>query len=282
MTPTTPSERTNLIHESSTISGTASSSSPTSSLESNSNSKKPMCSTSQPLRSLRNFENVDASPILGNENHFFGEIENFDEFETNIRSRKSPASNPRKRKLITSDSAETDINNNHLFNQNINKENQKPSQITSFKSSVPSTPKNEPLNQNLQTPDNRDQNLDPDMVNGRKHYFLRSTNRLKNMLIANNPVAKSTPVNRKRTPAIKKNQLHSRMLDSSISSTRSTSTATTPSVPNSNMSTNSSNEFDNIDSKHLIKLNLSQEQVAQLYESNQRDNGNSKNSLNFV
>jgi len=241
-----------------------------------------MCSTSQPLRSLRNFENVDASPILGNENHFFGEIENFDEFETNIRSRKSPASNPRKRKLITSDSAETDINNNHLFNQNINKENQKPSQITSFKSSVPSTPKNEPLNQNLQTPDNRDQNLDPDMVNGRKHYFLRSTNRLKNMLIANNPVAKSTPVNRKRTPAIKKNQLHSRMLDSSISSTRSTSTATTPSVPNSNMSTNSSNEFDNIDSKHLIKLNLSQEQVAQLYESKQRDNGNSKNSLNFV
>jgi hypothetical protein len=38
-----------------------------------------------PLKNLMNFENIDASPILGNENHFFEEIENFSEFESNIK-----------------------------------------------------------------------------------------------------------------------------------------------------------------------------------------------------
>lgn len=86
MTPNTPSQR-NLIHESSTLSGNAASSSPKISLDSK---KTPMCSSSStanmmPLKNLMNFENIDASPILGNENHFFEEIENFSEFESNIK-----------------------------------------------------------------------------------------------------------------------------------------------------------------------------------------------------
>ncbi len=135
------------------------------------------------------------------------------------------------------------------------------------------------------------QNLEDESV-GRKHYFLRSTNRLKNMLIANNPVSQQTQqktptaTNKKsRQSSTKKNQ-YKCVFDSSMGSTRSTSVATTPSVPNSNMSTNSSNEFDQnlntIETKHLIKLNLSQDQVAQLYESNQKENLNLKQTFNFV
>jgi hypothetical protein len=148
---------------------------------------------------------------------------------------------------------------------------------TSSKRSLHNTPKNMSLpNQiaaNYHTPENFQQNLTEQTESGRKTYFLRSTTKLKNMLIANNPVSKSTPPPSKRTPrntAAKKN-LPSRFLDTSISSTRSTSVTTTPSVPNSNMSTNSSNEFEGLDPKNLLKIDLSHEQVAQIYESNQRE-----------
>lgn len=154
------------------------------------------------------------------------------------------------------------------------------SSTASSKRSVQSTPKNNKNtpkinSSNFHTPENFYQNLEePDT--GRKTYFLRSTTKLKNMLIANNPVSKSSPAatNNKRTPrnsAPKKN-LHSRFLDTSMGSTRSTSVTTTPSVPNSNMSTNSSNEFEGLDVKNLLKIDLSHEQVAQIYESNQRFN----------
>jgi len=283
MTPNTPSQR-NLIHESSTLSGSAASSSPKISL----NSKKtPMCSSSSssssrsssttnmmPLKNLINFENIDASPILGNENHFFGEIENFTEFESNIQTSsaqsnfKSPRVNSRKRKL-------TDLNTPVISNDFNN--NSKPCSSKS-----------------LQMPGNSCQNLEDDSV-GRKHYFLRSTNRLKNMLIANNPVSQKqqseqdkttlVAIKKSRQSSTKKSQ-YNRIFDSSLGSTRSTSVATTPSVPNSNMSTNSSNEFDQnlntIETKHLIKLNLSQDQVAQLYESNQKENLSLKKTFNFV
>lgn len=149
----------------------------------------------------------------------------------------------------------------------------------SSKRSVQNTPQNNNTpkinSANFHTPENFQQNLaEPD--SGRKTYFLRSTTKLKNMLIANNPVSKSSPAaaNNKRTPrnsAPKKN-LHSRFLDTSMGSTRSTSVTTTPSVPNSNMSTNSSNEFEGLDAKNLLKIDLSHEQVAQIYESNQRSN----------
>ncbi len=139
------------------------------------------------------------------------------------------------------------------------------------------------------------QNLEDDSV-ARKHYFLRSTNRLKNMLLANNPVSqqqqqsqqeKTTLIANKksRQSSNKKNQ-YNRVFDSSMGSTRSTSVATTPSVPNSNMSSSSSNEFDQhlntIETKHLIELNLSQDQVAQLYESNLKENSNLKKTFSFV
>ncbi len=91
MTPNTPSQR-NLIQESSTLSGTAASSSPKIFTDSK---KTPMCNSSRnnrsitsnimPLKNLINFENIDASPIMGNENHFFEGIENFTEFESNIQ-----------------------------------------------------------------------------------------------------------------------------------------------------------------------------------------------------
>ena len=148
------------------------------------------------------------------------------------------------------------------------------------KKSVYNTPKTSTMNaidSNLQTPENsREPNLGQGSI-GRNTYFLRSTTRLKNMLIANNPVIK-TPTPKKSSNLPRKKQTN-RALDSSIASTRSTSITTTPSVPNSNMSTNSSNEFENIDPKNLIRCNLSQEQVANLYESNQKL---PKDTFNFI
>ena len=106
---------------------------------------------------------------------------------------------------------------------------------------------------------------------------------LKKSLLSNNPLTNSNyPIVRNGSGGL---------MDSSMgyfSTMGSNSAATTPSVPNSNdMSTNNeesdSNEFDSLDTKCLIKLNLSQEQVAQLYESNKRDqNLNSKKTFQFV
>lgn len=149
-----------------------------------------------------------------------------------------------------------------------------------LKKSVYNTPQTSNMNAispNLQTPEN---SCEPNIEQGsisRNPYFLRSTTRLKNMLIANNTVTK-TPTAKKNLNLARKKQTN-RALDSSIASTRSTSITTTPSVPNSNMSTNSTNEFENIDPKNLIKCNLSQEQVANLYESNQKI---SKDNFYFI
>lgn len=65
MTPTTPAQR-NTIHESSTISATASGSS-SSSIDNHTTK------SSKVLTTFRNFGNIDASPILGSENHYFND-----------------------------------------------------------------------------------------------------------------------------------------------------------------------------------------------------------------
>lgn len=286
MTPQTPSQqRDHLVHESSTLSGATSASSPSTNV---SNPEKANTSDGRrAFKTLRKFDNIDASPIMGNENHFLNEnyslneIDNFVyDIQTKLKtpqtiSTKSPAS--RKRKL----DEDLDQNNNNINMLDLNSHKETMTKGTSSasnsKRSVQNTPKNNntKINSvNFHTPENFQQNLEePD--SGRKTYFLRSTTKLKNMLIANNPVSKSSPApNNKRTPrngALKKNP-YSRFLDTSIGSTRSTSVATTPSVPNSNMSTNSSNEFEGLDAKNLLKIDLSQEQIAQIYESNQRSN----------
>lgn len=253
---------------------------------------KPMCSSSSssginmPLNNLRGFENlIDASPILGSENHFFGDVENFTEFESSLKTSKT--SNSRKRKLLNPTlmsnsilSGEVDMNNNEITTNTTtnNKENQ--NNQTQLYSKPGSS-------RSLKTPDSGCHNLnDEDGTSiGGKRYFLRSTTKLKNMLMANNTVVTPPAVVSKRLTNSKKRSLKG--LDSSMcSSTRSTSMATTPSVsnPNSNMSTTSSNEFDTIDPNNLIKLSLSQEQITQLYNesSNQLESLNSKNPFHFV
>ena len=77
MTPTTPAQRNTLIHESSTISATASGSSSSSSIDKN-NAK-----SSKVLTTFKNFGNIDASPILGHENHYLND--DFTDFGNKIR-----------------------------------------------------------------------------------------------------------------------------------------------------------------------------------------------------
>lgn len=304
MTPHTPSQchnRNGLINECSILTGSASASSPTIAASSN---QKASGSSSRPLKNLKNFENINAnlispipiSPIEGNENHFLNEIENFSELEQKLIGSKnivelcsktpinSKVSHKRKFKesnVITDPNNNNDpqvIDLNTINSTENNKENLS-------KRSVQNTPKNITINSNLQTPDNSTQYL-PESI-GRKHYFLRSTTRLKDMLIANNPVTNKSPLrsstkNNKTTSKASTSSKSTRYLDSSINSTRSASVATTPSVPNSNMSTNSSNEFESLEAKNLIKINLSHEQVAQLYESNKQNKSISKDNFDFV
>lgn len=290
MTPQTPSQQRNhLVHESSTLSGATSASSPSTNVSNPEKADDNTSSGRRALKTLRKFDNIDASPIMGNENHFLNEnyflneMDNF-VYDINTKSKtahtsssKSPAS--RKRKF--DEDLDQNNNNINMLDLNLHKEttNLLPSNKATpsdSKRSVQNTPKNNINSTNFHTPDLnfQQQNLE-ETDSGRKTYFLRSTTKLKNMLIANNPVSKSSPAPNKRTPrnnnAFKKN-LPSRFLDTSIGSTRSTSVTTTPSVPNSNMSTNSSNEFEGLDAKNLLKIDLSHEQVAQIYESNQRSN----------
>lgn len=72
MTPQTPSQQRNhLVHESSTLSGATSASSPSTNV---SNPEKANTSDGRrAFKNLRKFDNIDASPIMGNENHFLSE-----------------------------------------------------------------------------------------------------------------------------------------------------------------------------------------------------------------
>ena len=249
-----PSRRNQLIHESSTISDTAS----TSTMETK---------LLNPLKCLRNFENIDASPILGNQNHFYNENDElFRDFEHKfgaqpVASTSKSLSRKRSGEQVTQTSATIQVDEN-----NNEKENTTTASNCSIKQRAPKRAEScEQLEESI----------------GRKHYFLRSTNRLKNMLIANNMNIKQPlgVCKRTATPTIQKRDKYSRQLDSSIASTRSIST---PSVPNSNMSTTSSNEFDSLDTKQLIRVNLSPDQIAQLYKSNQNDNLDTKEKFDFI
>jgi len=294
MTPTTPTQRNDLIHESSTLSGSISASSPTTILDSN----KPNCSTSKPSsKTLRNFD-IDASPILGSENHFYNEIDNFSEFENKLgKTNCSQAMNfnlntSRKRKLNTgSNNNNIEINNNNSNCVDLNNNSEKEKKIRGNKRSALNTPKMSNIITNtidFQTPDNLNQNLiqhNQDTIT-RNHYFLRSTNRLKNMLIASNVVTKTPPssnLKNDNTKQIKnKKNPYSKFLDMSQSSSKSSSSmTTTPSVPNSNISSNVSNEFDGLESKNqnIIKTNLSQEQqILKLHNKSNHQNESSKSN----
>ena len=75
MTPQTPSQQRNhLVHESSTLSGATSASSPsTNVLQNPEKANTSTANSRRALKTLRKFDNIDASPIMGNENHFINE-----------------------------------------------------------------------------------------------------------------------------------------------------------------------------------------------------------------
>ena len=230
----------------------------------------------RPIKHVRNFDDVDASPILGNQGHYMNENHEFTELNQRSNKRRLVEKSSNEINILPTESMQTDLNNNFLFNledqenkflvkNSVNPRNKSTSNETIYK-----TPSNE---------------LEEDS-NGRKSYFLRSTTtRLKYSLLTNMNESKLNKSNSKSNKN-KKSQLQSSTAStpSSISSA-STTTTTTPIICNTNtcetISNASSNDLDAVNAQNLIKLSLSSSQIAQIFEMNQEMQIN-QSSFDFV
>lgn len=145
--------------------------------------------TFRPLKHLRNFNDVDASPIFGNQSHYINENDEFTELNQRAVKRRLLEKSNNEMNILSSVNLVKDVNNNFLFNSE-DQENQ-----FLVKNQVNKINKPNLIEKIEKTPSNE---LQEDN-NGRKTYFLRSTTtRLKYSLLANSTDKKLNRSNLKK------------------------------------------------------------------------------------
>lgn len=210
-----------------------------------------------------NFNAVDASPILGRKSFFLYDNNNNSSIqsETNANVKKRKISNCSSNQDAEQESSTVDSHNeNSKMNKTENnKENVLYTPNSLIYTSSPSTASTSSNSSSTRRTSTRTKsaaktNENNNNIEVRRHYFLRSTNRLKDMLVANN-IGSKVNTNEKNTK-----------LDSSITSSRLSSLTATPSIrTNSDMSSASSlHELDTLDPR-LSRVSLTDEHMPQMY-----------------
>ena len=214
--PFTPT-RNHLIHESSTLSTAMNPNLPD--------------SLRQPLKNLRNFENLNASPILGNERHYINDLEEFSEMKLRGNKRRI-LDKPNQQYTQEISINSTDLNNNNL-SQDLDKENnnRRPYFFRSTLSRIKSAQMNE--------------------------------------LRLNKTIKKESTTN-KKTDKLQTSTALSTTPSSCSTSSTTTHTTPNVQINKTTeilLNTPSSNDdlIDSLDSQHLFKMSISQSQIANLF-----------------